>query len=254
MKKVRSVRFKDNGKTYYFDPADTPIKTGDYVIVETARGVECGEVVQGVKEIADSAVPKALKPITRMADSVDVRRMRQNREDEKRAYHTCQECIARHGLEMKLVEAEYTLDRSKIMFYFTADGELAADNLDDLGMAAIGKLFGGLAGGKVGTIEYGALNELVLLQVGDRLLDGALVDIGLTDDDGGVEVMGHAAKLLDLGSCQCHGFSLSMYGAPRDGALIYVSCPTIAQERRGVGRVCPVQKECGCRVGEQCGL
>ena len=66
MKKVISVRFKDNGKTYYFDPADTPIKTGDYVIVETARGVECGEVVQGVKEIADSAVPKALKPITRI--------------------------------------------------------------------------------------------------------------------------------------------------------------------------------------------
>ena len=124
MKKVISVRFKDNGKTYYFDPADTPIKTGDYVIVETARGVECGEVVQGVKEIADSAVPKALKPITRMADSVDVRRMRQNREDEKRAYRTCQECIARHGLEMKLVEAEYTLDRSKIMFYFTADGRV----------------------------------------------------------------------------------------------------------------------------------
>ena len=124
MKKVISVRFKDNGKSYYFDPADADIKAGDYVIVETARGIECGEVVQGVKEIADSAVSKALKPITRMADSVDVRRMRQNREDEKRAYHTCQECIARHGLEMKLVEAEYTLDRSKIMFYFTADGRV----------------------------------------------------------------------------------------------------------------------------------
>ena len=124
MKKVISVRFKENGKSYYFDPAGAEIKTGDHVIVETARGIECGEVVQGVKEIADSAVPKALKPITRMADSVDVRRMRQNREDEKRAYHTCQECIARHGLEMKLVEAEYTLDRSKIMFYFTADGRV----------------------------------------------------------------------------------------------------------------------------------
>ena len=98
------------------------------MIVETARGIECGEVVQGVKEIADSAVSKALKPITRMADSVDVRRMRQNREDEKRAYHTCQECIARHGLEMKLVEAEYTLDRSKIMFYFTADGGWTSAN------------------------------------------------------------------------------------------------------------------------------
>ena len=124
MKKVISVRFKENGKSYYFDPAGADIKTGEYVIVETARGIECGEVVQGVREITDAAVPKALKPITRMADSVDIRRMRQNREDEKRAYHTCQECIARHGLEMKLVEAEYTLDRSKIMFYFTADGRV----------------------------------------------------------------------------------------------------------------------------------
>ena len=132
--------------------------------------------------------------------------------------------------------------------------ELAADDLDDLGMAAIGELFGGLAGRKAGAIEYGALNELVLLQVGDRLLDGAVVDVGLADDDGGVEVMGHAAKLLDLGSCQCHGFSLSMYGAPRNGALIYVSCPTIAQERRGVEWVYPVRKECGCRVGGRRGL
>ena len=158
MKKVISVRFKDNGKTYYFDPADTPIQTGDYVIVETARGVECGEVVQGVKEIADAAVPKALKPITRMADSVDIRRMRQNREDEKRAYRTCQECIARHGLEMKLVEAEYTLDRSKIMFYFTADGrvdfrELVKDlagvfrsriELRQIGVRDEAKMLGGL--------------------------------------------------------------------------------------------------------------
>ena len=70
MKKVISVRFKENGKSYYFDPAGADIKTGEYVIVETARGVECGEVVQGVREIADAAVPKALKPITRMADSV----------------------------------------------------------------------------------------------------------------------------------------------------------------------------------------
>ena len=72
MKKVISVRFKENGKSYYFDPAGADIKTGEYVIVETARGIECGEVVQGVREIADAAVPKALKPITRMADSVDI--------------------------------------------------------------------------------------------------------------------------------------------------------------------------------------
>ena len=158
MKKVISVRFKENGKSYYFDPAGADIKTGEYVIVETARGIECGEVVQGVKEIADAAVPKALKPITRMADSVDIRRMRQNREDEKRAYRTCQECIARHGLEMKLVEAEYTLDRSKIMFYFTADGrvdfrELVKDlagqfhtriELRQIGVRDESKMLGGL--------------------------------------------------------------------------------------------------------------
>lgn len=158
MKKVISVRFKENGKSYYFDPGDAVIHTGEFVIVETARGVECGEVVQGVRELADAAVPKALKPITRMADSVDIRRMRQNREDEKRAYRTCQECIARHGLEMKLVEAEYTLDRSKIMFYFTADGrvdfrELVKDlagifhtriELRQIGVRDESKMIGGL--------------------------------------------------------------------------------------------------------------
>ena len=158
MKKVISVRFKENGKSYYFDPGDAVIHTGEYVIVETARGVECGEVVQGVRELADAAVPKALKPITRMADSVDIRRMRQNREDEKRAYHTCQECIARHGLEMKLVEAEYTLDRSKLVFYFTADNrvdfrELVKDlagqfhtriELRQIGVRDESKMLGGL--------------------------------------------------------------------------------------------------------------
>ena len=158
MKKVISVRFKENGKSYYFDPGDAVIHTGEFVIVETARGVECGEVVQGVRELADAAVPKALKPITRMADSVDIRRMRQNREDEKRAYHTCQECIARHGLEMKLVEVEYTLDCSKIMFYFTADGrvdfrELVKDlagifhtriELRQIGVRDESKMIGGL--------------------------------------------------------------------------------------------------------------
>ena len=158
MKKVISVRFKENGKSYYFDPGDAVIHTGEFVIVETARGVECGEVVQGVRELADAAVPKALKPITRMADSVDIRRMRQNREDEKRAYHTCQECIARHGLEMKLVDAEYTLDRSKLVFYFTADNrvdfrelvkDLAAQfhtriELRQIGVRDESKMLGGL--------------------------------------------------------------------------------------------------------------
>ena len=124
MKKVITVRFKQSGKTYYFDPADMDIKTGDHVIVETARGTECAEVVQGVREVPDSQVVKQLKRVTRMADAVDVRRMRQNREDEKRAFKICEERIARHKLEMKLVYVEYTLDRSKILFYFIADGRI----------------------------------------------------------------------------------------------------------------------------------
>ncbi|MBQ7859129.1 MAG: stage 0 sporulation protein, partial [Faecalibacterium sp.] len=72
MKKVISVRFKEGGKSYYFDPVGMDIQAGEYVIVETARGTECGEVVQGVRELADSAIPRALKPVTRMADSVDI--------------------------------------------------------------------------------------------------------------------------------------------------------------------------------------
>ena len=158
MKKVISVRFKENGKSYYFDPAGADIKTGEYVIVETARGIECGEVVQGVKEIADSAVSKALKPITRMADSVDVRRMRQNRADVQQAYQICEQRIAAHGLKMKLVDAEYTLDRSKLVFYFTADNrvdfrELVKDlasqfhtriELRQIGVRDESKMLGGL--------------------------------------------------------------------------------------------------------------
>ena len=124
MKQIISVRFKENGKSYSFDPAGLDIHTGDYVIVTTARGTECGEVTRGIHEVTDSSCARELKPVVRMADSVDIRRMHQNRADEKKAFQICQERIARHGLEMKLVEAEYTLDRSKILFYFTADGRV----------------------------------------------------------------------------------------------------------------------------------
>ena len=124
MKKVITVRFKQSGKTYYFDPAGIEIAAGDYVIVETARGTECAEVVQGVKEIPDSQIVKELKSVVRLADSVDIRRMNQNRADEKKAFDICVDRIARHKLEMKLVDVEYTLDRTKILFYFTADGRI----------------------------------------------------------------------------------------------------------------------------------
>ena len=124
MKKVISVRFKASGKAYYFDPTGFDVKEGDYVVVETARGTECGEVVAGLRDVPDSQVSRELKPIQRMADSVDVRRMEKNRADEKAAFELCNERIAAHKLEMKLVEAEYNLDRSKILFYFTADGRV----------------------------------------------------------------------------------------------------------------------------------
>ena len=124
MVKIISVRFKQGGKAYSFDPGELAPQAGDYVVVDTARGAECGEVVQGVQEVPDASVPKELKPVLRMADSVDIRRRKQNEQDEKRAFDICSERIRRHGLDMKLVDAEYTLDRAKLLFYFTADGRV----------------------------------------------------------------------------------------------------------------------------------
>lgn len=118
------VRFKANGKSYYFSPGELELQQGDHVIVETARGTECGEVAKGPHDVPDSSIVKPLKTVTRMADAVDVRRMQQNRADEKRAFSVCEERIAKHKLDMKLVDVEYTLDRNKILFYFTADGRI----------------------------------------------------------------------------------------------------------------------------------
>lgn len=124
MTKVIGVRFKANGKSYYFSPGDLELQQGDHVIVETARGTECGEVAKGPHDVPDSSIVKPFKTVTRMADAVDVRRMQQNRADEKRAFSVCEERIAKHKLDMKLVDVEYTLDRNKILFYFTADGRI----------------------------------------------------------------------------------------------------------------------------------
>lgn len=124
MTKVIGVRFKANGKSYYFSPGELELQQGDHVIVETVRGTECGEVAKGPHDVPDSSIVKPLKTVTRMADAVDVRRMQQNRADEKRAFSVCEERIAKHKLDMKLVDVEYTLDRNKILFYFTADGRI----------------------------------------------------------------------------------------------------------------------------------
>ena len=124
MTKVIGVSFKKSGKMYYFDPASAQVEKGDYVIVDTARGTECGEVVKGIHEVPNSSVVQPLKSIVRIADSVDIKRMKQNREDENKAFTIAEERIAHHKLAMQLVNAEYTLDRSKIVFYFTADGRI----------------------------------------------------------------------------------------------------------------------------------
>lgn len=120
--KVVSVKFKENGRAYYFDPGEFKIKEGDFVVVTTARGIECGEVVRAAHEVPGFS--REVKPVIRVADAVDVRRMRQNRADVQQAYHICEQRIAAHNLKMKLVDAEYTLDRSKLVFYFTADNRV----------------------------------------------------------------------------------------------------------------------------------
>ena len=124
MKKVISVRFKENGKSYYFDPAGADIKTGEYVIVETARGIEFGEVVLGVREVDEKKVIQPLKSVIRMATKNDEELERKNKEKEHEAFQICQEKIRKHELQMKLIDAEYTFDNNKMLFYFTADGRI----------------------------------------------------------------------------------------------------------------------------------
>lgn len=124
MIKVTGVRFRSAGKIYYFDPADFDIKKGDNVIVETARGVEFGTVVMGIREVEDDKVVSPLKPILRMATKKDQETVERNREREKEAFDICMEKIRKHDLDMKLVDAEYTFDNNKVLFYFTADGRV----------------------------------------------------------------------------------------------------------------------------------
>ena len=124
MVKVIGVRFRTAGKIYYFDPAKFRIKKGDHVIVETARGVEFGTVVGGVKEVEDDKVIQPLKPVLRIANERDLEQEKNNKLKEKEAFRICLEKIKKHKLEMKLIDAEYTFDNNKVLFYFTADGRI----------------------------------------------------------------------------------------------------------------------------------
>ena len=155
---VIGVRFKDVGKIYYFDPDGIELHVGDNVIVETSRGVECGKVAMANKEITDDRISKPLKKLIRKATADDMKIVQQNRKKEVEAFKICEEKIAKHNLQMKLVDVEYTFDNNKILFYFTADGrvdfrELVKDlayvfrtriELRQIGVRDEAKMLGGL--------------------------------------------------------------------------------------------------------------
>lgn len=124
MVKVIGVRFRQAGKIYNFDPLDFKIEVGNHVIVETARGIEYGKVVQSVKEKNEEDVIMPLKTVIRVATEEDDKIAKQNKDKEKKAFFICKEKIKKHGLEMKLIDTEYTFDNNKVLFYFTADGRI----------------------------------------------------------------------------------------------------------------------------------
>lgn len=124
MTKIVGIRFRNVGKIYYFDPKNYKMQIGDHVIVETARGVEFGRVVLGPKEVGENEVVHPLKEVLRVATQADKDKEKQNRQKEREAFKICQKKIREHGLEMKLIDAEYTFDNNKVLFYFTADGRI----------------------------------------------------------------------------------------------------------------------------------
>jgi cell fate regulator YaaT (PSP1 superfamily) len=158
MARVIGVRFRYAGKVYYFDPVDIELEQEDRVIVETARGVGCGEVVNGIKDVDDSEVIAPLKKVMRKATPEDLQQVEDNKKKAEDAYRICLEKIQKHNLEMKLIDVEYTFDNNKILFYFTADGrvdfrELVKDlaavfrtriELRQIGVRDEAKMMGGL--------------------------------------------------------------------------------------------------------------
>ena len=124
MAEVIGVRFKNTGKVYYFDPQGEQLEKGVMAIVETARGLECGEVAMENREVSDESIVQPLRKLVRQATQEDLHKVEENRKKEKSAFKACEKKIAERGLEMKLVDVEYTFDNSKILFYFTADGRV----------------------------------------------------------------------------------------------------------------------------------
>ena len=124
MVEVIGIRFKESGKTYYFEPNGNVAKSNDYAVVETSRGLEFGKVASANRQVPESELVPPLRPVVRIATPDDIKTHEQNKKKEEEAFKICQAKIASHDLEMKLVEAEYTFDSSKLTFYFTADGRI----------------------------------------------------------------------------------------------------------------------------------
>ena len=124
MKTIIGVRFRKAGKIYYFEPNGLEVEVGQHVIVETSRGVEYGTVVLSPREVSDEAISSPLKPVIRLATEEDDATEAANKEKEKEAMVICREKIAKHELEMRLLDCEYTFDGNKVLFYFTADGRV----------------------------------------------------------------------------------------------------------------------------------
>lgn len=158
MKEIVGIRFKSVGKIYYFSPGDIKAQVGDHAIVETVRGVECGEVVIANRQIEDNVISSPLKPIIRIADENDLKTVEKNRQKEQEAFRICEEKIALRKLKMNLVDVECTFDNNKLMFYFTAENrvdfrELVKDlaavfrtriELRQIGVRDEAKILGGL--------------------------------------------------------------------------------------------------------------
>lgn len=158
MAEIIGVRFKSAGKVYYFDPCGNQVEKGAHVVVETARGSECGEVAMANRQVSEKSIVKPLKKVVRVATKDDMKRLENNAARQKQAFTVCEEKIAKHKLDMKLVDVEFTFDNNKILFYFTADGrvdfrELVKDlasvfrtriELRQIGVRDEAKMLGGL--------------------------------------------------------------------------------------------------------------
>lgn len=124
MTEVLSVKFKADGRSYFFDPAGVTARVGDLVVVETARGIECATVCEEVKTVSDEKIVKPLKKVLRLADDIDKRKVKENKKKAEDAFKLCEKKVLEHKLDMKLVDVEYAFDGSKILFYFTSDGRV----------------------------------------------------------------------------------------------------------------------------------